>query len=716
MSDILSTTLWAGTTGDIREIGVDCTWTTSQSATFHSSGCTPLQTIDIFFSARSDLPRPPEISTLRQHEVLLQTEQHEAQVLTAEELGPRDAFEFLKECLHTATETLSPVVARFLVPLQSGTVIRSDIIPFRLRDAFWVEKAASFASSLQVFSGSLLLLDAVSLAEIIRASAGAILLKPSAIQSQLKYGAGFLTIPTEVESDFRSKLSIPWISTESVTRKRLILIGSSNQGPEGGGWTQFARHAAEALGIDLVIIDREDGWLAQGDYASWYEALLHPSPSWWEEPTPDEIVKLVEGYRANNRDKKIDGLATFIEALQVPVTVAASRLGYSHEQASAFETATNKYKLGRFQNRPAFLVSGAEEVVSLVKSPENQLVFPLIVKPCFGLNSEGVSRVDKASELEEAVEAARISGRGKDEVGDKVLVERYCEGPEVDVNMVFIDGEVLFDEICDDFPKGADVNNMGTNVSAAAATKATTRPALDHRRSFQETNMVFPSALPDEELTVLRNAVKDTITGLGFRNGVMHVEARVAQSKCAYQSAGGIVDLRPRKGDTSTPLCTAKEMDTDNLTPTPWIIEVNPRPPGLFASQTPGSVYGIDYWAISLLLAVGDKERAAALSRPFANGAQSHTVLVMIRADFDPSCEGIFDSDDVCEELLARHPELKEHISRYGCLLKRGQKILHPKEGRNTFVAYMNVFSRTSRQEALDVAKKVREEVRYEIR
>lgn len=150
--------------------------------------------------------------------------------------------------------------------------------------------------------------------------------------------------------------------------------------------------------------------------------------------------------------------------------------------------------------------------------------------------------------------------------------------------------------------------------------------------------------------------------------------------------------------------------------PVPWIIEVNPRPPGLFASQTPGSVYGVDYWGISLLLAVGDKERAAALSQPFKKGAQSHTVLVMIRAEFDPGCDGIFDSDDICAELLVRYPDLKQYLGRYGCLLKRGQKIPHPREGRNTFVAYMNVFSRNSRQEALAIAEKVREEVRYVIR
>ncbi|TGJ79653.1 hypothetical protein E0Z10_g9113 [Xylaria hypoxylon] len=697
MPDMRSITLWTRT-DDAREIGVECRWATTRTTTSHSTPGTPIQTVDVVFLARPDISLPSGIDASGPCVVLLQTEQHEAQVLTAETLGRENAFEFLHECLRAATRAPhpGPATARFVIPLQSGTIVMSDIVSFRLRDAFWVEKVASFASPLQVFPGSPAPLDTISFADIFRASAGAVLVKPSAHPE-----TATARLPSDVESDFRDKLSTPWISAEPISRKRLVLVGSSNQDPEGGGWTQFARRAAVALGIDLVVIDREDGWLARGNYGSWYDALLPAPASWWAEPSAEELVKLVEGYKAKNREKKIDGLATFIEALQVPISVAAERLGLPHELPSSFERATNKYKLGLFQNRPAFLASNTEDVVKLVAAPRNQLAFPLIVKPSFGLNSEGVTRVDEASELEDAIHAARKSGRSKSEVGDRVLVERYCEGPEVDVNMVFVDGEVLFSEICDDFPKGADVN-------AAAADTKTISP--DQRRNFQETNMVFPSALPDDELAALRNAVKDTILGLGFKNGVMHVEARVAQSKHSYQYVNDVVDLWPQKRDA------VGQGEAAADTPTPWIIEVNPRPPGLFASQTPGSVYGIDYWGISLLLRVGDKARAAALSQPFANGAQSHTVLVMIRAEFDPACEGIFDSDDVCAELLGRHPEFEKHLGRYGCLLKRGEKIPHPREGRNTFVAYINVFSRTSRQEALEIAKKVREEIRYEIR
>ncbi|KAI0479662.1 hypothetical protein F4859DRAFT_443823 [Xylaria cf. heliscus] len=699
MADMHSTTLCI-TTDDAREIDFECKWARSHNTTIQHKGDTPIQIIDFVFSAISARPDgSPHTSTntYKANKVQVQS----------------GVFDFLDECLRAATVTPGPGVAvvRFVIPQESGTIIRSDIVSSRLRDAFWVEKAVSFASPLQVFTRSVLRPSEISLINVIRASAGAALMNPSAVQQYLRDGEKFAYhLPLEVESDFEDKLAISWISTEQVTRKRLILVGSSNQDPEGGGWTQFARHAAVALGIDLVFIDRVDGWLAKGNYTSWYEALIPAPSSWWADPSADELVKLVEDYKAKNKGVEIDGIATFIEALQVPVSVAASRLGLPHERTSAFERATNKYKLGLFQNRPAFLASNTEDVMTLVASPQNKLTFPLIVKPCYGLNSEGVTRVNDESELQEAIEAARMSGRSKSEVGDRVLVERYCDGPEVDVNMIFVDGEVLFSEICDDFPKGADVNNISRTGGDTATTRGLTP---DQRRNFQETNMVFPSALPDNELAALKNAVEDTLKGLGFRNGVMHVEARIDQSRLSYQSAGGVVDLQPRQCNNPT---TKGNNEPTTVVPTPWIIEVNPRPPGLFASQTPVSVYGIDYWGISLLLGAGDKVRAAALSRPFMKGAQNHTVLVMIRAEFDPTSQGIFDSDDVCAELLTRHPEFKDHLGRYGCLLKRGQRIPHPRDGKNTFVAYMNVFSRTSRQEALDIAEKVRKEVKYKIR
>ncbi|KAI1332891.1 hypothetical protein F5Y16DRAFT_418812 [Xylariaceae sp. FL0255] len=712
-------------------------WKSPSISAFRNQSATPLQVVDIFFSRRNhpyglfslaDDLLPPDLPVEKGDD-----ERKDTQELTAEICGSESAFEFLRNCIRVASETNFPRQARLLIPLQQGTIIRSDILPLRLRDAFWIEDVASFSDPLRVFSGGPVESEIASIPELVRASAGGMLVKlPNRSNPQDHSLDGvFRTSPSsDLETDFEGKLSFSWVSTVFVPLRRcVVLVGCSSQDPAGGGFTQFVHRAAVALGIDLVILDRADGWLAQGGltYSDWYEALLPAPGIWWSDPSrpnmADEIVALVHSYLSKSGKKKtVDGIITFTEAFQVPVSIAGERLGLPYQNPASYETATNKHKLGKSQKRPAILAASASE--ALAEMRDTNLDFPVIVKPCFGLNSEGVSRVTSTSEMQAAVSRARSVGRSKKYGDGKILIEPYCSGPEVDVNMIFVDGEVMFTEICDDFPK---VGDNGVSGAGAATADVPSR-----RSNFHETAMVYPSALPRSELASLQDAVRDTIKGIGFTNGVMHVEARIADSACEYVSTSSarqngkkVLDLQPKESPQKVKTVRSNRNLDFGLAapvPTPWIIEINPRPPGVFASQTPESVYGVDYWGVSLALCTGDSARAKALSRPFAPGPQIHAVLVMIRAEFDSndqgherSREGIFDSDDVCAELLDRRPELIPHIGRRGCLLKRGQRIPHPASGRNTFVAYFNVFSRTSRREALEVAQTVREEVRYTI-
>ncbi|KAI1344752.1 hypothetical protein F5Y15DRAFT_410449 [Xylariaceae sp. FL0016] len=640
---------------------VRCSWNERQKNFIRASADNSCQLVDVQFSKDHDsLGREPA----GKDEVVLCTPSEKVQTVTADGLG-RDVLDFLLECLRAA-HTSGTHIIRLIIPLGPGTVLRSDIVPLRLRDAFWTERSVSFARPLQTFSGHVP--DTSSLPSLLLASAGAVLFRRSCQEgSQISS----LPIPDNVESDFRSMMELPWISPTPIMRRRLVLVGRSNQDPSGGGWTQFACRAALALGIDLVIVDQAGGWLEQSEYLDWYEALL-PAGPWWSNPPRDDmaeqLVSLIESY-----DKKVDGIITFTEPFQVAVSLAAKRLGLAHQPPTAYETATNKHKLGIFEGRQSFCAYSAKEALEVIKREE--LAYPLILKPCYGLNSEGVARVDSAAEIPSAVNKVCNT------FYQQFLIEKYCDGPEVDVNMVLIDNEVVFSEICDDFPKPGDTESS--------------------QASFHETNMVFPSALPADELKKLEDSVSKAILGLGFSTGVLHVEARVGGSSVEYRCRDGIVDL-----------CEAPSKV--NGTPEPWVLEVNPRPPGLIASQMQASTYGIDYWGISLLLALDDKERARALCQPFKGGAQLHGALVLISADYDQNtCEGIFDSDNVTEELWQRKPELASSIHRHGCLLKRGQRIPHPDSGKNTFVAYFNVFSRNSRKEALEIAAEVRKEVRY---
>ncbi|KAI2473273.1 glutathione synthetase ATP-binding domain-like protein [Annulohypoxylon bovei var. microspora] len=609
MAEKKITILWGN------HFAVGCQWATSQITKSGSNGNTTLQIVDLLLSTNL-LPRSSEEQQLpKDNSLWYMDSDNEPKLAGVEAFGSQEAFRFLLSCLE-ATKSSENRVVRLIIPLHKGVIVRSDIIPLRLRDASGVEQVASFSTPLQFFPGDTLRLDAVTLPQLFRSSAGGILLSPMTTQIP-----GKPTVPLAFEADFENKMTIPWIMPTPVDRKRIVLVGCSYRDPSSGAWTTFACSAARALGIDLVIIEKPGCWIERSEYSDWYETLL-PAGSWWSNPPGDDmadhIVATVRAY-----GKKVDGIVAFLEPFLATVSRAAQQLGLPCQPAESYETATDKYKLAMFEGREPFFGSTAKEALDFAS--RESLEYPLILKPRLGLNSEGVVRVDDAAGIQPAVEMIQKT------FFKSFTMEKYCDGPEVDVNIVLLDGEVVFCEISDDFPKSGDRGDAGVPAS---------------QRNFLETYLVHPSALPPTELEMLRTSISATVRRLGFSSGIMHVEARVDQSSVEYRPVGSIVDLRPTdKAVASSP-------------PSPWVLEINPRPPGLTASCIVESVYGIDYFGVALALAIDDKERVRALARPFLNGAQYTGAMVLIGAEFDMTCEGIFDSDDICEELLSRRPDL----------------------------------------------------------
>ncbi|KAI1459272.1 glutathione synthetase ATP-binding domain-like protein [Annulohypoxylon moriforme] len=643
-------------------------WSASQTTRCSSNGNATLQIVDLVLTKdRAPRNSAPQ-SLLTDNSPWYLDNGNEPEIVSSEALGSQEAFQFLLNCLE-ATKSSGNGVVRLVIPLHRGVITRSDIIPLRLRDALGVKHVESFSTPLQYFPGDALNLGTIAFPTLFRSSAGGILLQHSSPVVELTLGKP--AVSPEFEAEFENKLSIPLTVPIPITRKRIVLVGCSYRDPSSGAWTTFACSAARALGIDLVIIEKPGCWIERSEYSDWYEALL-PAGSWWSNPPRDDmadhIVTAVKSY-----GKKIDGIVAFLEPFLATVSRAAQQLGLPCQPAESYEIATDKYRLAMFEGREPFYGSTAEDALNFASS--EKLEFPLILKPRLGLNSEGVMRVDDAAGIHSAVEMIQKT------FFKSFTMERYCDGPEVDVNVVLLDGEVVFCEISDDFPKSGDRGDAGVPAS---------------QRNFLETYLVHPSALPPTELEMLKEAISATIRRLGFSSGIMHVEARVDQSSVEYRPVGTIVDLCPTDKATMSP-------------PSPWVLEINPRPPGLTASRIVESVYGIDYFGVALTLAINDKERVKALARPFLDGAQHTGAMVLIGAEFDVKCEGIFDSDDICEELLCRRPDLARNINRYECLAKRGTKIPHPSTGANTFVAYFNVFSK-SRKEALEIAAEVRKE------
>lgn len=254
--------------------------------------------------------------------------------------------------------------------------------------------------------------------------------------------------------------------------------------------------------------------------------------------------------------------------------------------------------------------------------------FPVVIKPSGGLGSNGVSKVYDHNELKSEVD--RVFDSQYDHISEvnAVNVEEYCSEPEVDVNFVLLDGKVLFVEVADDFPKAGD------GLRDAKST------------IFKENAMVYPSALPAEEVEMLKASLHQTLLDMGLRTGVYHVEARVSNSRKRYVTRDGIVDLEDVTGHLP------------DVEPSAVLIEVNARLPGDMCKAAVSRAYGVDYNDLHLLLALGENDRAEALSQPFLGGPQYWCETLFIVADRG----GIFDSGGVYEDFEARCPELAQSV------------------------------------------------------
>ena len=446
-----------------------------------------------------------------------------------------------------------------------------------------------------------------------------------------------------LDLDLENRLSFPWILPEPVHRKTLVLVDANSGHPKDG---LGLYRAAKVLGIDLVVLENAGHWLEGPKYAHWRAAFI---PTRITNPPEDDVGdRIVESVRAYGRP--VDGIVTFADSFWPYIAQIAPQLGLQTASPESLAIAVNKYQTSVFVGHQAYRASSLEEALAVEKN--NDLPYPLIIKPCDGWSSEGVTRVESADALTAAVRSIDTSRHGTE-----FVMEKYCDGPEVDANFVLRDGEVLFFELCDDLPKSADTNG----------------PTGGSITNFHELNSVYPSALPSHEIDVIRNSFLETLLKLGLKNGIFHLEGRVESSSVIYKAQpDGIIDLSFQ----DTP--KAKK-------PTAWLHEINPRPLGMTGSQIIESTYGIDYWGLALLIAVGDKTRVRALSQPFKHGPQYTCIMVFIPADYSISCEGIFDSEDICADLLARRPDLAKQISRCACLVKRGQRVPHPTSGKNSF-------------------------------
>ncbi|PYH94184.1 hypothetical protein BO71DRAFT_353772 [Aspergillus ellipticus CBS 707.79] len=647
------------------EVRFQCKWHANNTAT-DASGVISWQSIDIFFKEKSRSSSFSWPTNTEENDLLIEVPTGEQHKILPQDFGSTAAFQFVLDCISAANNKHGSA-ARLAVPQSHGYIIRSDIIPLRLLDCALVTSVVAFATPHQFFDGKPMRPEALQqLFNALTASAGGMLLKNTCsdriktIDSQLSH----------LNIELHNRLSFPWLSMQVPKRKTLALVEGGRRSPDHGGNGEAVFKAAEALGIDMVVLDNPGHWLDGPRWSHWRKAFIPIECTLQSDPVfTRRVVDAISSY-----DGHIDAIVTFCDHYKEPVAEAALQLSLSTCSPEAYALATDKFRLRRFEGDEAYRASSMEQATSIVL--EHKLEFPLIMKPCTGYLSEGVFRVENLSQLEADAQSLNVERHGAD-----FAIERYCDGPEVDANFVLCDGELLFFEASDEFPKGADVNGYGSV------------------KSFVELGNILPSNLPGDELALLRDSLHQSLLRVGFQDGIYHLEARVANSRTEYAIKDDVLDITER----SVPAKAA---------PSAWLIEINPRPPGIQASDATKHTYGVDYWGLGLLFALEDRDRVKQLSHPFAQGPQYWCEMVFIPVEKG----GVFDSEDVCAELFSRRPDLADCVSWCHCFSTKGDQVLDPSStGVNSWVAHFNVFSRSSRAHVLEIAECVRQEVRFSV-
>ncbi|KAL7931303.1 hypothetical protein V8C35DRAFT_310052 [Trichoderma chlorosporum] len=542
-----------------------------------------------------------------------------------------------------------------LVPKQ-GYLCRSDILELRMKDSDYIDSIVSFSAP-DGYLYSPAAKSAESLLTLLESSPGALILKP--------WREKRAEIFNLMEDDLCNRLSFSWILDKRPQPRTVALVdGRSKFDME----QQLFAHrgtftAAQALGISVVVLDRPGHWLQDDAYSHLRDQFIAVDMT-IDNELPWRIAEALKG-------QKIDGIVTYSEAFLIATAQAADILRLPTEPVSAYEMGHDKFKTRQLftsSDIQALRLENVEQLDHLENSDKlESLQYPLIVKPCRGAGSRGVVRVNNRESLRPAIQRLQEDGL----IRNGVLIETYVDGPEIDANFVLYDGEILFFEVSDQLPCDADTTDAGID------------------ETFLEIDMIYPSLLAANEIEMVKTQLYQCLIQLGFRSGVFHLEARVRNSSMQYKNKDGITDLchtnSTEKGDLSV-----------------FLIEVNARPPGLEPAFATAHIYGVDYYALQLLVSIRDKERFAALSQDFRGHAQYHCDIFYVPL----TQKNFYVPKDYYAQVVQRLPDLSSSVSYVG--VYDPGKTVSPISGIGV-VAFFFIFSRQTRREVLEMRNRIQE-------
>jgi hypothetical protein len=317
------------------------------------------------------------------------------------------------------------------------------------------------------------------LPQAMKDAVGAILLKPLPGFSQKLVQSALAALETEVEA----RLDFPWILEIPLPRKRIAMIyGRPN--PAVSTASQGIYSAVQALGVELAVLDHAGHWVQDSATKAMRDESI-PCDLTMDEGRVDQIVAALSTSKG-----RIDGITTYTDTHILGTAQAAKKMGLPANPSQALGICRDKYRTRSVASSGVQVLSitSASDLDEQLNKLSSRLEFPLIVKPTTGCASHGVSKVTCEAELCNTVQ------RNLHEFPViNVLVQPYVSGPEVDANFVFLDGNLIWSEINDDFPSSAEITS--SELSS---------------RSFAELSTIMPSILPQSEIHMLKSSLAET--------------------------------------------------------------------------------------------------------------------------------------------------------------------------------------------------------------
>ncbi|KAK8045483.1 hypothetical protein PG993_005507 [Apiospora rasikravindrae] len=417
-------------------------------------------------------------------------------------------------------------------------------------------------------------------------------------------GAGFKRF---VDEDLANRLCLPLTMPSRLVNNRLAVVGQEWGDLE---LMHSILDSAHKLGVRVTIMGWQDECL---DPVAKHEALegyiQYPWRDAWQ-----EIRDLLFSHGP------FHGVISFNEYWMIDTAIVARELGLPTLSPNLVERLLDRRILRLFCPGPSDPVKlprkdyseGGEEsetaLRKLLEAPGFLPEYPLIAKARMAAahGTEGSYLATNIDELVLSIKALSVRVWSCEE---ELLIDQYEEGPEVDANFVLQGGKLLAFELTDRFPTTAD-----QYILKNEKTKLLGMP----RGDFLETNLRWPSKLPQREKDLVHDTVCGVLRSLKSTDGVFHAKVRIRNSSVHYapvpreggsgESDGGskheLVDLVPRP--------TVPEQE-----PSVLLLGIKPRPPGHGGVYGEKMAHGVDYQSLHLLCALGEQERFRALARPF---------------------------------------------------------------------------------------------------